>query len=65
MWAGWMQFAAEGGSILLYKNETNLGVYSYDSVVNLEGYVFQFISDSLSFVTSPLPDAIATTTLLS
>ena len=59
-----MEFEASG-TIQLYRNETNLGIYPYTSVTNLEGYLFAFESDDLAFDTAGLePDAVWQTSLL-
>jgi hypothetical protein len=59
-----LEFEASG-TIQLYRNETNLGIYPYTSVTNLEGYLFSFESDDLAFDTAGLePDAVWQTSLL-
>ena len=53
------------GTIQLYRNETDLGIYPYSSVRNMEGYVFSFESVDLAFDTGGLvPDALWKTSLL-
>lgn len=53
------------GTIQLYRNETDLGVYPYTSVRNMEGYVFSFESVDLAFDTAGfIPDAVWKTDLL-
>mmetsp|Transcript_4119 Transcript_4119/g.9598 ORF Transcript_4119/g.9598 Transcript_4119/m.9598 type:complete len:86 (+) Transcript_4119:97-354(+) len=57
--------AGTQGNIQLFRNETDLGVYPYTSVKNLEGYMFAFDSDVLSFPITPfVADSIANTALL-
>uniref|UniRef100_A0A7S0VEC2 RCC1-like domain-containing protein n=1 Tax=Hemiselmis tepida TaxID=464990 RepID=A0A7S0VEC2_9CRYP len=59
-----LEFGAQG-NIQLFKNETDLGVYPYTSVRNLEGYKFAFDSDVLAFPIDPfVADSIANTVLL-
>lgn len=59
-----LEFEATG-NIQLYRNETDLGVYAYTSVKNLENYQFAFESIDLAFDTRPfVPDAVWSTSLL-
>lgn len=58
-----LEFPAQG-NIQLYRNETDLGVYPYTSVKNLQGYKFAFDSDVMAFPTSFVPDAVSNTQLL-
>jgi alpha-tubulin suppressor-like RCC1 family protein len=53
------------GTVQLYRNETDLGVYPYTSVRNMEGYVFSFESIDLAFDTKGFAaDAVWKTDLL-
>mmetsp|Transcript_34992 Transcript_34992/g.86044 ORF Transcript_34992/g.86044 Transcript_34992/m.86044 type:complete len:199 (-) Transcript_34992:160-756(-) len=59
-----LEFESQG-NIRLFRNETDLGVYPYTSVRNLEGYRFAFDSDTLAFPIDPFTaDSIANTALL-